>query len=468
MNSETEKEANKTEKNRYLCGTYRGAVFNVDTDQDCWVQMLEASLHGNDIFHSGWVDITDNLDSEYAAAERMIDRILENESTVYANKHDFRCDFSCYHNSVATRYDFSEKSKLGCFVIDDIIVYAAFLAVDGKNFIYGEISEEEFELLRNSYRSCISREMIKMVNQEVIKKARLFYLMQDGPEERRTKITKKDLYSLNAKFYQYKDTGVIFYVMNDKFFEWHDHDSKWVSFSSSLINSIKDNPNIVPVCWEDAWKRINEFNSFSKNFEAKRTEEEKKAREAEIKKEAETEKSTKQEPSSNVSSKSKEILKSNTADKNEYKKTSSNQTNMKIRGLGNHANGLFKAAVIMNYAVAAINLLIAVILLFTGNFLDAAGLAGVAVIYTGLTILFQKTKSDISAFLMLLCLAIIDMGGVIGLTATGIALFMVIGLSYNMVLGFPARLFAFIIARHYNSKTLATLLEMEEKKNWRT
>ena len=441
MNPE-EKETNKAEKSRYLGGTYRGAVFRSDTDQDCMVKMLNAHLHGEVVYSGTWNDMTD--DFNFTGVEKEIDRILENERNVYANKYDFQCSKFFLKNCPDIWILRPEQNKLGYFVIDDVLVYAAAsLASDGKSFIYGEISEEEFELLSNSYENCTCQEMIEVVNQEVIKKSRLFYLMGDCQDGSREKITKKDLYSLNAKFYQHKDTGVILYAMNDKYYEWHDHDNKWVSIPLPLHNI--ENPNNVPISWEDAWKRINEFNTFSKTLEVKKVEAEKKAKE-------QTKKETK-EKAPTEEYKTKKTIKSDP----------SIHPFTKVYGLGNHANGLFKAAFIMNYAVAAIVLLIAIILLFTGNFLDAAGLIAVSAIYAGLTFWFQKTRKDLPAFLLLFGIGLIDFGGVCALTATGIALFMVMGLSYNLVLGFPARLFAFIISRHYNSKIIAELVERQER-----
>ena len=410
MNPETETpENNQAEgkKGQYIEGTYRGARISTDSDQDCWVQSVEASLHGHVVYQSGWFDITEDV--PYGSLENAVDRILEDESKIYANEKDFHDKSYLIRHSGYNRRSYP-ICKLGFFIMDNMLVYAAgSLDSEGETMIYGEISSKDCELLIEEYAHCNSPKKEKELDSKVIKLSKFFYLLGGVGENSRDRITKKDLYSLNAKFYQNIHTKEIIYVLNDECYEWDKHLCTWKNCALD-INLI--DTNYIPLGWNAAWEEIKTLEIPSKMFYSRKD----------------------NKPVKPV------ILVPPTTDKESINPKSEN------------SNGFFKAAVIMNYSVAAIVLLISIILLFSGNLLDSAGLVAVSAIYTGLTFWFQKTKSDIPAFLMLFGIAIVDIGGTCVLSAAGIALFMVTGLSFNSVLGFPARLFALIVARRYKSK----------------
>ncbi len=430
-----EKESKRAEINsKYIAGTYRGAYFSEDTDQDCWVKMVEAYLHGKLVYQSDWIDITD---TDYSNAEHVIDRFLADEANIYANEYDFRnkC-LVIMKDATDERYYRFKQSTLGYFIMDDILVYAAAtLSADREPILYGEIPKEIYLEFSRLYEECANRKNAELIELEVIKFARLFYLIGGDQKDSRDKFTKKDMYSLNAKFYRDKETGVIYYFMHEKGYFWEKNKSDWVSFAWS---DIEDNPNIVPISFEDALEEITQFHSFVQRFEKRNKADKQQA------------KKTSSLPSSSPSQSIKQPMQaSETKQKTPLADpkrsiTLPKQSNKRILKL-------FTPAVIMNYIMTGILFISSIICLCTGNFLDSAVLAIVPAIYAGLNFWFQKTKSDIPAFLLLFGMAIINFVGVCVFSANEIALFAVIGLSFNAVLGFPARLFAFIIAKQYKS-----------------
>lgn len=172
---------------------YKGGYITTDTDQDCWVQCVEARLHGRIVYESEWFDITAKNDSYIAKAEDAIDRAWAEMSEPYTTITDFGHITSIPLRDGEAKWVYRlEDCRLGFFYLPDSYIYAAAYQTDGDGFIYGEISEADYKQLLEFYHKYNFIKACKEIDAVVKILAKEHYLMGGKFPGYKTMITKKD------------------------------------------------------------------------------------------------------------------------------------------------------------------------------------------------------------------------------------------------------------------------------------
>ena len=174
------------EARRKYEGRYRGASIWLSSDYEFHDIQVMAYLHGTKIYEGSLTSFMSPIDGDVRCAMVTVDKAIEAEGIPYATEKEF----------VGRIY--GDEAKIGFFCIDEDYIPAAASKLEDGSYLYGQITESDFERLMLRDENCISekgkkvivnKEERKAIEREIIELSKKNYLLGGHGSNSRDRIT---------------------------------------------------------------------------------------------------------------------------------------------------------------------------------------------------------------------------------------------------------------------------------------